>query len=169
MTQWFSGEATVKVDDKGRLSLPPSIRRALDPVGPGGKQQLTLVYGNETQHHLEAYTAAAIAETRAKILELDGGLLKRQLRQRFFAQTDDLEVDANGRILLPKPRRDQLGLEGEVYIVGLGETFQMWRKDVHDAAMQRDLESEQGLGEGVDPMEALDAALAAQRRARAGT
>jgi MraZ protein len=158
----FSGEATVKVDDKGRVLLPAEIRKSLDdlPKTPEGKVELVIFPGLSDQRHLEFYTRDAIAEQRRKADLLPVDAEGRSLRYIWYALPSSVEVDGNGRVLVPAKMREKLNLAGEAYVFGFGKTFQMWRKDEHEAQMQRDLAIAGGIGSRIDAAEALDAAVA---------
>lgn len=141
MIRRFRGEGTYKLDDKGRLLLPPAIRSVL--AGPDGKisqddrPNLVMVYGEEDQRHLEVYTEEAMEELIGKIERLPAGNTRRDAEVIYFGHTDNVEVDAAGRILLRSRYREQLGLGDEgVYVVGLGTRFEIWRKDEYDADKQ---------------------------------
>ncbi|MCR8725215.1 division/cell wall cluster transcriptional repressor MraZ [Frigidibacter sp. ROC022] len=170
----FSGEATVKVDDKGRIILPASLRAPLE--GPDGKiptdkkPALIIVYGGEQQKQLQVYTEASIQEVRAKIERLPSSPRSRVLRYLYFSRTSRVEVDGAGRMLIEKKLREKLQIENELYVIGLGKTFELWRADVFEEQMARDMELAEGLAEGVDPLEELDRALAElDRSPQAGT
>jgi MraZ protein len=159
----FSGEATVKVDDKGRIILPASIRAVLE--GPDGKiptdskPALIIVYGTDEQKQLQVYTESSIEEVRAKIERMPNTALSRSLRFMYFTRTSRVEIDGAGRMLIEKKLREKLKNEGELYVVGLGKTFELWRMADFEAQIQRDM-ALGGLEPGVDPLEQLDRALA---------
>ena len=50
----------------------------------------------------------------------------RAFSRRFFASTRELDVDAAGRILLPKELRDFAGIEGEGRFVGVDTRIELW-------------------------------------------
>lgn len=159
----FSGEATVKVDDKGRIILPASIRAVLE--GPDGKiptdskPALIIVYGTDEQKQLKVYTEDSIEEVRAKIERMPNNALSRSLRFLYFTRTSRVEIDGAGRMLIEKKLRDKMKNEGELYAVGLGKTFELWRMVDFEAQIVRDM-AQGGLEPGVDPLEQLDRALA---------
>jgi MraZ protein len=50
----------------------------------------------------------------------------RTLRRRVFGSTFDLEIDRQGRVVLPQPLRQYAGLHEEVVIVGAGTWLELW-------------------------------------------
>jgi len=159
----FSGEATVKVDDKGRIILPASIRAVLEgadgKIPTDTKPALIIVYGTDEQKQLQVYTEDSIQEVRAKIERMPNSPLSRSLRFMYFTRTARVEIDGAGRMLIEKKLREKLKNEGEIYVVGLGKTFELWRMEDFEAQIMRDL-AQGGLEPGVDPLEKLDRALA---------
>nr|WP_275982161.1 hypothetical protein [Frigidibacter sp. ROC022] len=119
---------------------------------------------------MQVYTEASIQEVRAKIERLPSSPRSRVLRYLYFSRTSRVEVDGAGRMLIEKKLREKLQIENELYVIGLGKTFELWRADVFEEQMARDMELAEGLAEGVDPLEELDRALAElDRSPQAGT
>ena len=50
----------------------------------------------------------------------------RLARRDFYGQAFDVELDKQGRILIPTKARQDLQLEGAVTIVGAYECFEVW-------------------------------------------
>lgn len=53
----------------------------------------------------------------------------RALRRRVFGSTFSLEIDRQGRVLVPPPLRQFAGLSDEVVIIGAGTWLELWDKD----------------------------------------
>ena len=144
MAKRFRGEGTSKLDDKGRLLLPASLRSVLQgldgriPTDP--RPVLVMVYGGEDQKNLEFYTEASMEELAAKIEALPEDDVKWAAEDKYFGQTEEVEVDQNGRILLKARFRDKLGVSDEVYVIGRGTKFEIWKKEDFEAdrAARRD-------------------------------
>lgn len=137
MAKRFRGEGTSKLDDKGRLLLPAQLRSVLQgvdgriPTDP--RPVLVMVYGDDAQRHLEFYTEAAMDDLADKIDSLPEGPVKWAAQDKYFGQTEEVEVDQAGRILVKARFRDKLGLGDEVYVIGRGTKFELWRRDDFDA------------------------------------
>ena len=166
MAKRFRGEGKVKLDDKGRVLLPASLREPLE--GDGGriptdpKPELIIVYGDEAQRHLEVYTAESMEDLYDKIDRLEEGDTRQEAEERYFGQTLKVEVDGTGRILIQKPLREKLGVEAEVYVIGLNNRFEIWDKDEYDANRARLRAAAGDVPKGAALREAIDRQLRAQ-------
>ena len=49
-----------------------------------------------------------------------------QLRRLIFSTAQQVDIDTNGRILIPKYLRDVANLEDEAIVVGVGEALEIW-------------------------------------------
>ena len=106
------------IDSKGRLFIPARLR---DELGKSFRVTIS------TEKCLTAYSN----ESWGKILEKTKSMsMREQIRVRpLFANAAKCEPDAQGRILLPKPLRDHVGLEKNVTIIGAGVFVQIWDSD----------------------------------------
>ena len=62
------------------------------------------------------------------------GRQARVVRRALFANAYPVEVDAQGRVLVPPPLRRWAGLEGPVVVIGIGEGFEIWSAEDFDQA-----------------------------------
>jgi MraZ protein len=108
------------LDDKKRLALPKRVREILgDPatlfVTPGPDQSLW-VYTQAELERLAARLDAAPA-TDAEV---------RVYRRLYFARTEQVDVDRNGRVLIPERLMQFAGLQHEVVLVGVHDHLELW-------------------------------------------
>jgi transcriptional regulator MraZ len=108
------------LDDKKRLALPKRVREQLGEVEqlfvtPGADQSLWLY----DPHGLEQL-AAKLEQTPATDSEA------RVYRRLLFAQTEKVDVDGNGRILIPERLLQFAGLEHEVVLLGVHDHLELW-------------------------------------------
>lgn len=123
------------------MSIPADFRRVLDecdPSRPAGKTtRMYVLYGAYLNGCLHAYTPEAMDDMVRLIAKLPRGSAKRKNASRFIlGKSQEIEIDKDGRIVLPKERREQLGLGdtgGMLTMVGMGEYFEIWSKDKYDA------------------------------------
>ncbi len=168
MQRSFRGESTNKVDAKGRVSIPAAFRRVLeagDPDWPGETRgdgpapgpALVVVYGDERRDFLECYTIETIAEVDAKIRRYPRASPRRRALQRLYnGQSTPMTVDETGRIVLSPKLRAKIGLAGEAFFVGNGDTFEIWHPETYDAQMGLVLAEDEGFDPAVDPAVYLD-------------
>ena len=116
MARKFRGTETVKVDSKGRMSIPARLRRVFDAGDPGfsasgsARTQLVAVYGPDWWNWLELYSIEAIEQIDEQIDRLTRGSQERRwLELLMNGQSTDLEIDREGRLVLPAKLRDKLG------------------------------------------------------------
>lgn len=119
----FYGEFQHKVDDKGRVPIPPRMRREL-------KDGVALVPGVE--RCINAYTIAEWQKT-ASTMATTGPITRekmRRLNRYIFATAFRLQLDAQGRIALPVTLREYAGIGNDVVIAGVNNYLEIWNKEV---------------------------------------
>ena len=120
----FTGEYRHTVDDKGRLAVPVKFRSRLDPG--------SMVSG-WLDDCLAIHTKATWDELAAKIAALPFTDPTARLFSRFvFSHAVELEMDRQGRILLPAYLRESIGLGGDAVIVGSRDHAEIWAPDRWD-------------------------------------
>jgi MraZ protein len=108
------------LDDKKRMALPKRIREVLqDPptlfVTPGPDQSLWL------------YTQTALEELSGKLDQTPATDAEaRVFRRLYFAQTEAVDVDRNGRILIPERLVQFAGLKRELVLIGVRDHLELW-------------------------------------------
>lgn len=134
----FIGEFSQKVDGKGRMSIPADFRRVLETGDPAFSDvtlpQMVVLYGPHLKNCLHVYTIAAMAEIAAGIEALPRGSEARKMASRLIlGHAWKTEIDRDGRIVLPKERREQIGLDDEAKMIAMGEYFEIWSADTYRA------------------------------------
>jgi MraZ protein len=116
----FYGEFDYKIDEKGRVPIPPKFRSAL-------KDGLVLTVGAE-----KCVTAYTVTEWKKLSASLTSNPLTRskmrRLNRALFAMAFVARVDGQGRIALPAPLRERAEITDEVAIVGLNTNLEIWNK-----------------------------------------
>lgn len=164
MVRRFRGESHLKVDGKGRVSIPALFRRVLEAGDPnwteGLNPELVIVYGDHRRKFLECYTMEAIDEVDAKIAALPRGSMERKMLERMFhGQSYPTSVDETGRIVLPAKLRTKIGLEDEAFFIAAGDTFQIWKPETYESEELARTEAWlDDLPEDFDPLIYLDSA-----------
>ena len=116
----FFGEFEYKVDEKGRVPIPPRFRREL-------KDGLVLTSGVE-----ECITVYPLSEWKKLAAELTTGSLTqsklRKLNRAIFATAFNTKMDGQGRVALPAPLREHAEIVDEVVIAGANNYLEIWNK-----------------------------------------
>ena len=108
------------LDDKNRVALPKRVRELLgEPetlfVTPGPDQTLWL------------YTEAALEGLAARLDQAPATDAEARLfRRLYFAQTEAVDVDKSGRILVPERLGKFAGLQKEVVLIGVRDHLELW-------------------------------------------
>ncbi len=117
----FLGEFEYKIDEKGRVPIPPKFRREL-------KEGVFLTPGVE--RCINVYTPAEWKKVAATLPTGSVARSKlRRLSRAIFATAFSLNIDGQGRIALPVPLREYAGIEDEVIIAGVNTYLELWNKE----------------------------------------
>ena len=121
MIVMYMGEYNHTVDAKGRLIIPSKFREKLGDtfVVTKGLDGCLFVYDN---------TEWTAFEEKLKALPLMNKESRKFVRF-FLAGAASVEVDKQGRILLPPSLREFADLDKEVILAGVGGHIEIWSKD----------------------------------------
>jgi len=112
----FFGEFGYRMDEKGRIPLPPRFRNQL-------KDGLVLIPGVENCITEWSRIAASLNSksgvTRSKL---------RKLNRALFSTAFHINVDGQGRVSLPVQLREHAGIDEEVIVVGANNYLELWNK-----------------------------------------
>ena len=110
----FRGTITAKVDDKGRLKLPADFKQLLDA------QRVTQFYITSTDGNCaEIWPLAEWEKIEAQLAEfsmMDDAVAKFLKLTSYYGQ--QVELDNQGRVLMPQILRGTAKLDAEVAVMG---------------------------------------------------
>lgn len=119
----FQGSQSLNLDAKGRVAVPSRYRELLTAVCEGR----LVVTANPYERCLNIYPETHWKEVKAKIESLPNSNKKvRRLQRVVLGNAVELEMDGNGRMLLPSTLRDFANLDKKVVLVGLGDKAELW-------------------------------------------
>ena len=123
----FRGLSAVNLDAKGRLAIPMKYRQLLVDLCAG-----RLVVTIDTEERcLLIYPLHEWEVIQAKIEALPSfNPSARRIQRLLIGHATDIDVDANGRILLSQPLREYAQLEKETILLGQGKKLELWSKDL---------------------------------------
>lgn len=146
---------------KGQVSVPASFLRVIRAGDPdwceGKKPRFVVVFSEHLGGCLECYTREAADDITERIEDMQPGSPDRRLLERiFYKKAYEAEVQPDGRIVVPKDKREQIGLQDRAVFVGLGNRFQIWPPERY-AEVEAAEESTAGaaLAPGTDPLTLL--------------
>jgi MraZ protein len=140
----FLGTFQLKLDDKGRLSIPTRYRDILKDKYPLKPQQVDLeIVLCYIGPHISAYPRVewdrlADALSEATVLP---GLHQdaHHLEHMLFGNAAECPIDSQGRVVIPPHLRTKGKLNSEITIVGHNRYFEIWDRaacEQYDASLQ---------------------------------
>ncbi len=136
----FRGASKVTLDAKGRLAIPSRYRDRIQTRADGN-----LVATVDRDYCLLIYPLPDWEEIEAKLVRLPTlNKQVRRLQRLMVGYATELEMDGNGRILLPKELREFAGLDRQVMLIGQGNKFELWDEERWNARRDEWLADEAG-------------------------
>ncbi len=118
----FFGEFSYKIDEKGRIPLPPKFRKALEEgvvLAPGIEKCIT-AYPLPEWGKLAATLTGSPVVTPSKL---------RRLNRAIFATAFSTQIDKQGRVVVSAPLREYAGIKDEVVITGANTYLEIWSRE----------------------------------------
>lgn len=116
------GASQINLDVKGRLSIPSRYRAQLQEICQG-----QIVITVDKDYCLLIYPLQEWEEVERKLNRLPNlNKQARRLQRLMIGYASEVEMDATGRLLLPKELRAFAGLEKQVVLLGQGNKFELW-------------------------------------------
>jgi MraZ protein len=130
----FKGKYDHTVDDKGRVSLPSKIRKALSPEA---NDSFVITRGYENSLVLYPLDAWNRYEEQMKT-----GLNTHREEDRLFIRTimmwaQEVTLDRQARLMIPKELTEIAGITTQVVIIGALEKIELWSPEYFRAYNER--------------------------------
>lgn len=124
---FFTSEFECKLDAKGRLVLPSRIKAQL----PDGSEELVIRKGFEPC--LILYPMVEFKKVFSKISGLsEFNEEYRKLQRNFLSGVVTVELDNNGRLLIPKNMLGYAQVDKDAVLVGTGSKVELWNPKVYE-------------------------------------
>ena len=143
----FIGEFTHSLDKKGRVLVPSKFRSQLAGgavVTRGLDNSLFLYPENKWEEMAEKLASLPISKSNT-----------RAFSRLMLAGAMDVELDSQGRILLPEYLRDYADLSDKVVIAGLYDRLEMWDKEKWGEYKQNTEKNSDDIAEKLGELEML--------------
>ena len=136
----FRGVQHINMDAKGRLAMPARQREPLLSQCNG-----QLVATIDTQSRCLIIYPLPEWETIERDIQQLPALKPavKRFQRLVIGYATDLELDSNGRLLLPAPLREYAQLEKKLVLVGQGKKLELWAEEMWLAEREQAL-SESG-------------------------
>ncbi|ACY49580.1 division/cell wall cluster transcriptional repressor MraZ [Rhodothermus marinus] len=141
----FKGQAEYSVDEKGRVAIPAKMRAVLKPEAKG---TFTATRGFEQCIFL--YPLDRWEEIEEQMMSLN--LYQREARnfvRQLLRWAEEVTLDRQGRIVLPKPLMEFAGIKDRALIIGALDHIEIWDPATFDQFVNREMESYETLAERV--------------------
>ncbi|MCD8287056.1 MAG: division/cell wall cluster transcriptional repressor MraZ [Clostridia bacterium] len=120
----LTGEYDHAIDDKNRIRIPTRLK--------GDAEHLYFTKG--TNSCIFVFTEETFEAKIAQLNEIAMGDADRQKGVRMFIKSAILvDVDNQGRLVVPAPLREFAKLKKDIKVCGAGTHVEIWAKEVFDA------------------------------------
>ena len=138
----FLGVSTLNLDAKGRIAIPAKHRETLAQTC--ASRVVVTINPNRDDRCLWLYPENEWREIARNLSRLPPMIRQNQLIQRLMlGHASEVELDGQGRVLLPNELRDYAGLGKRVSLVGQMHKFEIWDEEIWSGSR------EQWLGEAL--------------------
>lgn len=138
----FRGINAITLDLKGRLAVPTRYREALAS---------SLVVTIDTEEPcLLLYPMAQWQVIEGNLQRLPSfNPAARRIQRLLIGHATDIDIDTQGRVLLPMLLRDYAHLEKRVVMIGQGNKFELWDDELWQSKREQWLIDEATQGDGL--------------------
>lgn len=138
--RFFTGQYDRAIDAKNRIQLPSQLRAAIEGDGGGSGLYITLGEHRGTLSIFTDRTFEALADRIGT--EVMPGPESRRFELQFYALASHVEIDKQGRILLPENLCRKARLSGDVVLVGQKFRVDLWSRAELEKTMGIDWEGD---------------------------
>lgn len=137
----FMGEYQHALDPKGRIFVPAKFREGLGErcVVTRGLDQCLFLYP-----HSE-WTTMEEKLKRLPMTQRDA----RAFVRFFFSGAVDVELDKQGRVMLPGNLREYAHLSKEAVVIGVSTRVEIWSKEIWESYMETASQSFEAIAEKI--------------------
>lgn len=126
----FFGEFRLKIDAKGRLTLPASHRKALSNAGVEAELVVRRASKDSCLQLIPKAEFLAFAQQRRGQSSVDGETLRRQQRA-LYSQSEEAALDLKGRMAISRERLSAAGIQGDAILVGVNRILELWEPQAY--------------------------------------
>jgi MraZ protein len=149
ITSMFRGSNNLTLDSKGRMVMPTRYRERLHERCGGN-----LVVTVDKDECLLIYPMPDWEELERKLMRLPSlNPRARRLQRLMVGHATELELDGQGRVLLPPSLRQFGGLTRDATLIGQGLHFELWDEARWNEQQEKWLASER---DPTDPADEFD-------------
>ncbi len=139
----FTGIKDYSVDEKGRVVLPPKYRDALEGdlmIFKDIRDKCINIYPYD---EYEKYIKTLYDED---IMDSD----TRLILDRVIGRAEVVQMDKQGRIMIPQKMRDAVGINKDVIVKGSMTKFEIWTQEEYSSTFDDDEAVRQALDRQIE-------------------
>ena len=130
----FLGEYPVKLDSKGRLKIPTSLKKQFNPAVKG---RFVITRGFEKS--LVLYPYDEWEKITERVNKLNTFIKEhRDFVRIFYSGANELTVDNADRILVPQHLRDYAGIRSDALLAARNTVIDLWNEEAYNTQMKVD-------------------------------
>lgn len=122
----FRGINAINIDGKGRFAMPTRYRDELLAENEGAL--VVTIDTEETCLLLYPLHEWKVIERNLQKLPSFNSAARR-IQRLLIGHATDIEMDGNGRVLLPPPLREYAKLDKRIVLIGQGNKFEVWDEE----------------------------------------
>lgn len=118
------GTHSYQLDPKGRISLPARFREAFaeGAVLTLGQDGCLFCFPRvEWEERAREVRAHPLPEAEA-----------RAYARMFFGKAEAVDLDSQGRLLIPQRLRNEVGIRKEAVVLGVFDRMEVWSREAHE-------------------------------------
>jgi len=132
----FRGANSINLDSKGRIAVPAKYRQGIIE----STANHMIITCDPYDNCLLLFTLEHWEMTESDLQSLSNSKpLHRRLKRIMLSHAAEVDMDANGRLLIPNVLRERAKLRKEVMLVGQGKTFQLWEESYWHKLAEEDM------------------------------
>jgi len=130
----FLGEFECRLDAKARIALPAALRKQLPP-----ETEDRFVVNRGFEQHLTLYPFPEWQRISAELNRLNLYVKKNRDFVRYFHRgATELELDASGRLLLPRRLLDYAGIQENLILLAYANRIECWDATLYDNVLSNE-------------------------------
>ena len=116
----------VALDAKGRLAIPARYRAMIEQHCQG-KLVITMQHHGQSLMLYPENEFNEVARTVSKLSDFDP--IEANMKYLIIGHASHLDMDANGRVLVPQLLRELVGIDKKVALVGQTNKLELWNEE----------------------------------------
>lgn len=119
----YLGEYTPNVTEGARIALPKKLRDQIDGN--------SLILSRGFENCIFGYDKEDWVKEAGKQVDLPISDQKvRTLKRYMFSGASDVELDSQGRLVIPASLKEYAGIGEDIVVIGAGDHFEIWNCEI---------------------------------------